>query len=633
MSNSEYSILGNIKSPDDLKELSLDELNQLAEELRQKIIKTVSVNGGHLASNLGVIELTLALHTVLECPKDKIIWDVGHQSYAHKMLTGRYEKIDTIRKENGLSGFPKREESPYDAFNTGHSSTSVSSAYGIYCAEHAMGKGGMTVAVIGDGALSGGLALEGINNVGRSKKKLVIILNDNEMSISKNVGSMAKYLTNLRIKPSYVSTKDHIQDNLRKMSLLGRPLYNMMKNMKNGLKNLFLKQDYNIFEQFGFTYYGPLDGHDIYLLQSALRTAKRCHGPVLIHVCTKKGKGYEFAEKKPSDYHGIGAFDMETGEPLSSYKGYSAVFGNYLCELAETDKKICAITAAMQDGTGLAEFAKKYKERFYDVGIAEEHAVTFGAGLAAGGMIPVFAVYSTFLQRSYDQILHDAALQNLHMVLAIDRAGIVGDDGETHQGIFDVAFLNTIPNITLYAPSSFDELRKMLYLAIYQTDGPVAVRYPRGKEDDLPADYEYTEEEYYFYGKKNAKILVITYGRIFSYACQAKEELEKEQIEICILKLNKIKSLNRNAVKKSLGFEKIYFFEEGIKTGGVGEIFGFELYQSGFEGKYCLTAIEDYVKQAETKSVLKKLGLDTEGIKETIRKELAGAEKNGKKTP
>lgn len=614
------SFLKNIKSPADLKKLSVEELNELSEEIRSQIVETVSYNGGHLASNLGVVELTVAMHSVFDTPDDKIVWDVGHQCYAHKILTGRYAMINTIRKENGLSGFPKRNESIYDTFNTGHSSTSISAAYGISCAADITNNKHYTVAVIGDGALSGGLALEGLNNAGRSKENLIVVLNDNKMSISKNVGSMARYLASIRIKPSYLDAKSHIQSRLVHIPGIGKSLAKGVKAFKNWIRDTFFGHRNNMFEQLGFSYYGPFDGHNIEQLQTAFKAAKRIHGPVIIHACTIKGKGYEFAEKNPKDFHGISAFDIETGETKPSQTGYSDVFGNYLCGLAENDKRLCAITAAMAVGTGLSDFAKKYKNRFFDVGIAEEHAVTFSCGLSVGNAIPVFAVYSTFLQRSYDQILHDAAIQNIHIVLAIDRAGIVGEDGETHQGIFDVAFLNTIPNVTVFSPSNFNELESMLYSAIYNTESVAAVRYPRGTELYIPQDYCYENTNYTFYGNTNSENLIITYGKLFSYACLAKESLEKQGIQVCILKLNVIKPINSDAVKKSLDFNNCYFFEEGIKNGGVGETFGFMLYQSGYKGNYSLTAIEDYVQQAKTESALRKLGLDAESMAQKIIK-------------
>ena len=614
---SDNKILDNIHSPSDIKNLSEDELYALAEELRTVIIETVSENGGHLASNLGVVELTLAIHKVFDMPDDKIVWDVGHQCYAHKIITGRKDKIHTIRKENGLAGFPKRSESPYDNFDTGHSSTSISAAFGISCARDISDSKYHTIAVIGDGALSGGLAYEGLNNAGRYKKNFIVILNDNKMSISKNVGSMAKYLTKTRIKPSYLDAKSRVQDFLEKIPVIGNSLANGLRKIKDWVRDEFFGHRNNIFEQMGFTYYGTFDGHNIPQLVTALKAAKRKKGPVLVHVCTKKGKGYEFAEKNPTGFHGVSAFDIDTGEPKSSAKGYSYIFGKYLCSLAENDKKICAITAAMSSGTGLTEFSKKYKDRFFDVGIAEEHAVTFAGGLASCDIIPIFAVYSTFLQRAYDQILHDAALQNLHAVLAIDRAGIVGEDGETHQGIFDVAFLSTIPNVTVYAPSSFRELELMLDKAIYHTNGTVAVRYPRGTERYLPDNFEPSAEPYSLYGDIDSDDLIITYGRTFSDVCSAREELNKK---IGILKLNRIVPVSEKAVEIAMNYKSVYFFEEGIKNGGVGERFGFSLYQSGFNGKFDLTAIENYVTQSTTQSALHKLGLDTESIKLKLEK-------------
>ncbi len=612
---SDSHILEQIHSPSDVKTLSEHELEALADEIRTAIVEVVSENGGHLASNLGVVELTLAIHKVFDLPKDKIVWDVGHQCYAHKILTGRKDRIRTIRTENGLSGFPKRSESIYDSFDTGHSSTSISAAYGIACA----GKEHFTIAVIGDGALSGGLAYEGLNNAGRYRKNFIVILNDNKMSISRNVGSMATYLTKTRIKPSYLDAKSHVQDTLQKIPVAGETLAKGMKHTKNWVRDELFGHRNNIFEQMGFTYYGPFDGHNIPQLVTALKAAKRKKGPVLVHVCTKKGKGYEFAEKDPTGFHGISSFDIDTGEPKSSSKGYSAVFGACLCRLAEEDKHICAITAAMTAGTGLKTFAKKYKDRFFDVGIAEEHAVTFAGGLAAEGAVPVFAVYSTFLQRAYDQILHDAAMQNLHIVLAVDRAGIVGEDGETHQGIFDVAFLNTIPNVTVYAPSGFRELEMMLFRAVYDTNGTVAVRYPRGGEGYLPKEYEPSVEPYSVYGDHDSEELIVTYGRTFSEACQARERLKRK---VCILKLNTLKPLPKRAVEMALPYRRVYFFEEGIQSGGIGEAFGFALYQSGFAGSYRLTAISGYVAQGTTNSVLHRLGLDAEGMVRKMEREM-----------
>lgn len=623
-------LLDKVNTPSDVKKLTEEEMNLLAQEIRDKIVETVSENGGHLASNLGVVELTIALHSIFDVPKDKIIWDVGHQCYAHKILTERKEQINTIRTENGLSGFPKRSESCYDSFNTGHSSTSISAALGIACSEEMQKSGGYAIAVIGDGALSGGLAYEGLNNAGNSGKRLIVILNDNKMSISRNVGSMARYLSHIRIKPFYLHTKSKMH-RLEKIPLIGRPITNGMRNVKDWMRDEFFGQKNNLFEQLGFTYLGPYDGHNITELRAAFQAAQQKHFPVLIHVLTKKGKGYEYAEKNPKDFHGVGAFDVETGERRSSTIGYSDVFGRCMCELAQKDSRVCAITAAMSIGTGLREFSHQHKERFYDVGIAEEHAVTFAAGLAVGGMIPVFAVYSTFLQRSYDQLLHDAALQKVHIVLAIDRAGIVGEDGETHQGIYDTAFLYTIPNVTFFAPSSFCELETMLSKALFDIDGVAAIRYPRGGEQYLPEDYVFDGKPYNLYGDTSSSVLLVTYGREFSQVCLALNSLWEQGISVCILKLNTIKPIAIGAFAAAVKFQEVYFFEEGVRSGGVGEHFGIHLYGAGFEGNYRLIALSGTILQAKTEAVLHKSGLDACMITKRIQNDIMLGGTHGRK--
>ncbi|MBR2724589.1 MAG: 1-deoxy-D-xylulose-5-phosphate synthase, partial [Ruminococcus sp.] len=474
MENNNFELLSKIKSPKDLKKLSLEQLTALCDEIRQKLILTVSENGGHLAPNLGVVELTVAIHYVLDCPEDSIVWDVGHQSYTHKMLTGRFDRIDTIRKAGGLSGFPRRYESDYDDFGAGHSSTSISAALGIAKAKQLKGDKSCTIAFIGDGSFTGGLAYEGINNAGRFDGNFVIVLNDNKMSISKNVGAISKYFSAIRISPRYVSAKSGLERFLNKIPLIGNPVTKGLTRIKNWFKKKIFKT--NLFEIFGFRYYGPVDGHNLEDLIKVMKIAKAADKPLIIHALTVKGKGYQFAEDNPKNFHGIGRFDIDTGEPLSHGDSYSNCFGRTICELAKEDKSICGITAAMTVGTGLTAFSENFKERFFDVGIAEEHAVTFGCGLASRGMIPVFAVYSSFLQRAYDQLIHDAAAQNLHLVLSVDRAGIVGEDGETHQGVFDVSILNSIPGTTIYSPCYFDELEKSLNTAIYKDTGLTAVR-------------------------------------------------------------------------------------------------------------------------------------------------------------
>ncbi len=611
------SILSTIKSPNDLKSLSDSQLKQLCREIREQIIDTVSVNGGHLSPNLGVVELTVMLHYVFDCPSDSIVWDVGHQCYTHKMLTGRFNSINTIRTEGGLSGFPKRGESDYDAFDVGHSSTSISAAFGIACAKQLSKDDSHTIAVIGDGSLTGGLAYEGLNNAGRFKKNFIVILNDNKMSISKNVGAMARYLTSIRVKPSYLRVKNRIDTFLQKTAF-GAKVMGSLRRSKNRLKNIIYKD--TLFDQLGYRYYGPVDGHDIDSLRNALTAAKNTKGPVLVHVLTKKGKGYQYAESDSASFHGIGQFHIDTGEPLSSKTDFSTVFGENLCRIAQSDERVCAVTAAMRTGTGLIPFSQQFKDRFFDVGIAEEHAVTFSCGMATKGMIPVFAVYSTFLQRGYDQLLHDAAMQKLHMVVAIDRAGIVGEDGETHQGVFDVSMLNSIPNTTIFSPCYFDEMNQSLSTAIYGCDNLVAVRYPRGGETSRPSDLQTSSMNYDIYGDKNAQKLLITYGRLFSNAVKAYEKLKAEGKSICILKLCKIKPIDKKAIEFAKGFDTIHFFEEGILAGGIGETFDYELTKMGYTGMYKITAIEDrFVPHARVDSALIQNKLDADSMYEIMK--------------
>ena len=617
---SSEDVLKKIKSTSDLKKLSLNSLNELCDEIREKIVSVVSKNGGHLASNLGVVELTVALHRVFNTPNDKIVWDVGHQCYTHKMLTGRYKDIDTIRKKGGLSGFTKRSESEYDSFNSGHSSTSISAAYGLVQAKSISGGEGKVIAVIGDGALTGGLAYEGLNNAGRFKKNFIVILNDNKMSISRNVGSMAKYLSMIRMKSSYIKAKRGFEKALIHTPLVGKGIRSALMTSKSVLKDILYKS--TLFEDMGFVYYGPYDGHNVKELIDIFTTAKNINKPILIHVITKKGKGYQFAEKNPKVFHGISSFDIKTGLSGESKTSFSDCFGLEILKLSNNDNRICAITAAMKLGTGLLPFAHENKDRFFDVGIAEEHAITFAGGLAAGGMLPVFAVYSSFLQRSYDQIIHDAAIQNLKIILAIDRAGIVGEDGETHQGIFDIPMLNSIPNVTIYAPSFFDELRIFLRQALYETNSVAAIRYPRGGELYKPNDFKITGNSFDIYGDKNSNILLVTFGRIFSIACIAKEKLKTKGIEVCILKLNKIKPLDIESINYASGFKNILFFEESIKLGGIGEHFGFNLFQNGFKGKYIINAINNiFVQHASVGEILKDLNMDTEGMIDVVLRE------------
>lgn len=611
-----YEMLEKINSPSDLKKLKLEELDKLCVEIRNKLIEVVSTNGGHLSPNLGVVELTVMLHYVFDSPKDSIVWDVGHQSYTHKMLTGRYKQIDTIRTIDGLSSFPKRSESKHDAFNVGHSSTSISAALGIASAKKLTGDNSHTIAVIGDGSFSGGLAYEGCNNAGRFNKNFIVILNDNKMSISKNVGAMARYLTKKRTEPEYLRIKSRAKRVLARLPFMSNVVNKVWTKGTNGIKKIVYRN--TLFDDLGFAYYGPIDGHDVYALYDVLNAVKESNHPVLLHIVTKKGKGYQYAEQDPRGFHGIGRFDVDSGEPINSSISYSEIFGEELCEIASLNNRVCAITAAMTLGTGLSKFSEKYRNRFFDVGIAEQHAVTFACGLATKGFVPVFAVYSSFLQRSYDQLIHDCAAQNLHIVLGIDRAGVVGEDGETHQGLFDVAMLNTVPNATVYSPCYYEGLRITLNLAV-TGENICAVRYPRGCESNRPVDYPFENEEFDIYGDTNSKILIVTYGRIFPNTVSALNILKDKGINVCILKLCKIKPISKQALDFALKFDKVFFFEEGILSGGVAQCFEYELNKNGFNKQYFITAIDNkFVQQATPKQSLQRLGLDDVSMAEKI---------------
>lgn len=615
-------LLDNINSPLDIKKLSLEELDCLCNEIRAEIINTVSHNGGHLASNLGVVELTVAIHKVFDSPKDQIVWDVSHQCYAHKLLTGRKEEFDTIRKLHGISGFTKIRESEHDPYGAGHSSTSISAAAGLARAKSLCGDDGSVVAVIGDGALSGGLAYEGLNNAGRNLDKLIIILNDNKMSISKNTGAMARHLAILRIKPWYFKVKDCVEKGLEHTPIIGKRIRNALLKSKSFIKNAIYHS--SIFEEMGFVYLGPVDGHNIDQIMRVLERAKGIKRPSLVHVMTVKGKGYTFAEDNPGIFHGVSKFDIDTGDPISTITEdtYSEIFGKAICELAKDDERIVAITAAMKANTGLTQFSKEYKNRFFDVGIAEEHAVVFSAGLAANGMIPVFAVYSTFLQRAYDQLIHDAALQKLNIVLAVDRAGIVGEDGETHQGIYDVAFLTSIPGMTVFSPATAEEIQEDLTSAMYECSGPAAVRYPRGAPKKLSASYKLGCKDYDYFENKDADILLVTYGRLFFNIANARDTLEDNKTRFSILKLNKIYPINRECLEQAKNYKKVIFYEEGVKFGGVCEHFETLLFESGFKGSYKINAIENqFVEQGNVEQLFEKFGFDTPSIAKALVQE------------
>ena len=606
----EYKILRDVNSPDDIKKLNSDEINILCDELRNEIIEVVSKNGGHLASSLGAVELTVALHRVFSSPKDAIIFDVGHQSYAHKLLTGRKESFATLRQENGISGFMRPAESEHDPFVTGHSSNSISAAYGIYKAK-SMLDGGSAIAVIGDGAMTGGMAYEALNHAGAKKGNFIVVLNDNKMAISRNVGAMPRAFTKMRNRKGYHKMKFAISTFLLKIPLIGKPVHNFIFSIKELFKRIVYKN--NIFTSLGFNYLGPVSGHDIEAMEQLFTIAKSYNRPTLVHVVTTKGKGYAYAENSPKDYHGVSSFDIDKGKDSVSVKTYSDIAGETLCELAASNKKICAITAAMTEGTGLKTFATKYKSRFFDVGIAEQHAVTFAAGLASGGMVPYFAVYSTFLQRGYDQILHDAAIANVPIKLLVDRAGIVGDDGESHQGLFDVAYLSTIPNVNIYSPCYYNELKKLITDTSTKKELSV-IRYPRGCENknfdgEISGDCTVLSH--------NGDRVIITYGRIFSNAVEAQKSLENTDV----IKLNRIYPIGEEVINLLSRYKEIYFFEEGILSGGIAEHIACRLLKKDFKGKYSVNAINDeFVGASTIQSALKKYKLDTESMIEIVGK-------------
>lgn len=586
-----------------VQSLSLAEKKQLCSEIRNFLIDNIPKTGGHLASNLGTVELTIALHSVFTTPEDKIVFDVGHQSYTHKIITGRYKDFGTLRSEGGISGFPRSDESDHDAFIGGHSSISISAALGIAKAMELQGKKGNVVAVIGDGALTGGQAFEGLNNVGKLSSNLIIILNDNQMSISKNHGVIADYLTGMRSSKSYFDKKEAVKDFLAR-SAIGKDISKSISGTKDLVR--FALYQSNIFESLGFKYLGPINGHDIEKLTEVLTVAKLKDEPCIVHIKTKKGKGYAPAEANSGEYHGISRSDVVKHRTLT----YSEVMGRELNRIAASDDKICAVVAAMKYGTGMQHFAKSYPERFFDVGIAEQHALTFCCGLASQGMIPVFAVYSTFLQRCYDQIIHDAAIEKKHIVICIDRAGFVGEDGETHQGIFDVPMLTSIPGVEIFSPCDASSLRMTLHEAIYNCDGIAVIRYPKG----YSVNYEYEKfTDYMYTGKKNSTLLV-SYGRISNNIT----DIESTD---CLV-INRIFPISDEIIDMILQYNKIYFFEEGIKNGGIGQKIMCRAYEKGFRGVFDITAIDDeFVKAADVENQIIKYGLDRKSVSDRISNE------------
>lgn len=615
-------IIEQIACPADLRKRSFSELETLAREIRTYLIETVSMTGGHLAPNLGVVELTIALHLVFNSPQDKIVWDVGHQSYIHKIITGRRKEFATLRQYGGLSGFPKRRESQHDCFETGHSSTSISAALGLALARDLDGADYSVVAVIGDGALTGGMAFEALNHTGQLGSRLIVILNDNEMSITKNVGAMAGYLSRLRTDSLYHRSKEEIEEMLRRIPNIGPRMVRAVERFKDSVKYLLVSG--MLFEELGFTYLGPIDGHNLRLLRQVLERAKTLTGPVLLHVYTKKGKGYPPAEKNPGLFHGIGPFDQESGKPRP--KGlaptYTRVFGDTLVRMAEEDPRLVAITAAMCDGVGLCEFAAKFPRRFIDVGIAEQHAVTLAAGLAQGGYRPVVAIYSTFLQRAYDQIVHDVALQQLPVIFALDRAGIVGEDGETHQGLFDLSYLRSIPGMIIMAPKDQNELAAMLQNALtYQK--PVAIRYPRGEGPSLAVDFKPVNippgrGEVLREGKDLA---IFAVGSLVSEALTAADLLAQQGLSTAVLNCRFVKPLDEELLLEwAERIQRVLTLEENVLAGGFGSAVLEFLVDRGFAGEIARAGIPDcFVEHGASDLLRRNYGLDAAGMINLIK--------------
>ncbi len=583
-----------------ISNMTLPELKELCRELRRCILNTVSENGGHLASNLGTVELTAALHFVFDVKEDRIVWDVGHQAYAHKLLTGRYSEFSTLRSLNGISGFTRRKESTADAFISGHSSTSISAAFGIASAMRLQGRRGSVAAVIGDGALTGGMAYEGLNNAGKSKAPLVVILNDNAMSISKSTGALALYLAHIRSTKKYYCAKEHVKSLLSAVPVVGDKLERTIRTAKGLIKDAIYDSS-NMFENFGFQYIGPVNGHDLEDLIEALQVAKIMRQPCVVHVFTTKGKGWKPAEENPGEYHAV---TKKSSAP--SGETFTEAFGRELERIGKSDSRVCGITAAMKYATGMNYFKNACPERFFDVGIAEQHAVTFAAGLAVEGMLPVFAVYSTFLQRGFDQIVHDCAIENTHVTFAVDRAGFTGEDGETHQGIFDAAMLASIPNTTVFSPASAEELRLCLSEALYNTDGIAAVRYPKGGESgsvEPSVSWDWS-------GKRGGT-LAVSYGRLSANMTAAAREASQRGEPVDWLRLIRISPIPEEALRTSLSYKRVVFFEEGILQGGIGERFGAALLEMGYSGGFEVVGVDgQFVPAGTVAQQLELFGLD-----------------------
>ena len=627
----EYKILGKKNlTPVALKTMTDEERVLLCAELRDKILNTVSVNGGHLASNLGVVELTVSLLSVFDYTKDKIVFDVGHQSYSYKLLTGRFDKFDTLRQKGGISGFPRMSESEYDRFDTGHSSTSISAALGMARARDLKKEDSYVISVVGDGALTGGLAYEAINDAGHSKTRMLIILNDNEMSIDRNVGGLSRYLSKLRISSGYISAKATTESFLRKLGFLGRGLIRVIIAIKDFFRFLIYRKKPSIFEDLGLVYYGPVDGHDIKNLIKALDAVKDIKAPVLLHVLTKKGKGYGNAEFNPSNYHGVGAFDIVNGVETSSKATYTKIFGGTLCDIAASNRSVVAICAAMTQGTGLEDYSLKYPTRFFDCGIAEEHCVTMAGGLAVSGFIPVVAIYSSFLQRAYDEMISDVCFMNSHVVFAIDRAGFVGSDGHTHHGLLDISYLNSMVNMTVMSPRDYQDLRYCLDYAVNKCAGPVAVRYPRGcspfeANGPLYNDPAECVLPHLSCGEGN-DFAIVSAGRIAAEADKAVELLKEKGINGIHINLALIKPVPfKELIRMTSGIRHVFTLEEGIQSGGFGEAV-----MRGFSERNCPCRVyniavgDPMIRAASPMEQLKEAGIDSVSVADKIGKVLGG---------
>lgn len=615
-------LLNEINNIQDLKKLNYKEKEKLANEIREYMIETISKTGGHLASNLGVVELTIALHSVLNVPEDKIIWDVGHQTYVHKILTGRREELKTIRTQGGIAGFPKISESEMDCFNTGHSSTSISVALGMAKSRDIKKEHSNIIAVIGDGALTGGMALEALNDAGNSKTNITVILNDNEMSISKNVGGISMALSKIRTRKFYTTSSNYLKIAIKKIPKIGNKIVHFVRKVKYSIKQLVIHNMF--FEDLGFVYLGPVDGHDIEKMESLIKISNNINGPVLIHVVTKKGKGYKPAEDNPDRFHAIGQFDIETGNNIKNKpEDYSKRFGKKMVQLAEKNEKVVAITAAMKDGTGLTEFATKFKDRFFDVGIAEQHALGFAAGMAATGLIPIVSIYSSFYQRAYDQVIHDICISKMPVIMCVDRAGIVGNDGETHQGILDMAFFRLVPNLTIMAPKDFTELEQMLDFAV-ELNAPVVIRYPRGGEGKT----EFKLHEKIKLGcseilNRGADITIITIGKMVDYGMQITEILEADGIKVDLFNARFIKpfDMSEEIIESIRKTRKVITIEDGIIDGGLATIVKEKIIEKNLNDMKikCFGYPDKFIKHGSVEQIEERYGISVSKIIESIK--------------